>query len=153
MVAQTGAVSSPLGNFALQLAVVVFFGTGGHLTFFRAVAASYEAVPLLGFPSPGLSRSVLELAVGATAKMVLAAVGMAAPVLAALFLADLALGFINRVSPQIPVHFLGLPAKALGGIALLLLAVSAVAVAIRGELGDAMGAIRRLVESGVARVR
>ena len=70
--------------------------------------------------------------------MLVAALGFAAPVLAALFLADLALGVVNRVSPQIQVYFIGMPLKALLGVLLFMLAITGMVAALRGELGGGM---------------
>ena len=134
-VPQLGTQSSPLGDLSLQLAVVVFFAVDGHLLFLRALAASYEAVPVLAVPSALASGAIGALAVAATGHMVLAALGLAAPVLAALLLADLALGLVNRVSPHVQVYFLGMPAKAVLGVLVFLLAIAGMVTALRGEIG------------------
>jgi len=143
LVPQTGAQTSPLGDVALQLAVVLFFATGGHLLFLRALAESYQAVPLWGLPSAGALPAVGGLAVEATARLLLATLGLAAPVLAALFLADLALGLVNRVAPQIQVYFLGMPLKAVLGVLVFLLALTAVLEALRGHFAGALEAVGR----------
>jgi len=145
LVPQTGTQSSPLGDLGLQLAIVLFFALGGHLLFLRSLAASYEAIPLAGFPAVAAFGGVADLAVRATAQLILSTLGLAAPVLAALFLADLALGLVNRVSPQIQVYFLGMPAKALLGVLVFLLALGGMILAIRGELAHALDAVRRAV--------
>ena len=51
-----------------------------------------------------------------TSQMVMAGVQLGLPLLAALTLADLALGLLARVAPQVQIYFLGLPLKV--GIAL-----------------------------------
>lgn len=146
LVPQTGTQSSPLGDLSLQLAIVLFFALDGHLVFVRALAASYEGVPVFGFPPLAGARAVGALLVASTAKLVLAALGLAAPALAALFLADLALGLMNRVSPQIQVFFVGMPAKALLGIGALFLAFGALATAVRRELTDVVGVVTRAID-------
>jgi flagellar biosynthetic protein FliR len=50
------------------------------------------------------------------------ALKMGAPLLAALFLADVALGFIARTAPQINVFIIGFPVKV--GMGILLLGIS-----------------------------
>src|SRR3546814_9597415 len=47
------------------------------------------------------------------ALLVLAAIEIAAPLLAALFLADFALGLLSRAAPEMHVFVLGLPVKIL----------------------------------------
>jgi type III secretion protein SpaR/YscT/HrcT len=146
MVPQTGTQSSPLGDFSLQLAVIVFFAVDGHLLFLRALAASYEAIPPLGFPPAAALHGASELAVDATGRMLLAALGLAAPVLAALFLTDLALGLVNRVSPQIQVYFLGMPAKAILGIIVLLLATGGLVSALSHESRTGIADVLRAIQ-------
>src|SRR3546814_14535517 len=50
---------------------------------------------------------------GAVARLGLAAIECAAPLLAALFLADVALGLLSRAAPEMHVFVLGLPVKLL----------------------------------------
>jgi flagellar biosynthetic protein FliR len=146
LVPQTGGQSSPLGDLALQVAVVLFFATGGHLIFLRSLAESYQAVPLFGFPRALTLSGAGGLAVEATAQLILATLGLAAPVLAALFLADLALGLVNRVAPQIQVYFLGLPAKAQLGLLVFLLSLAALLAALRGQFVEALRSIGRALD-------
>jgi flagellar biosynthetic protein FliR len=58
-----------------------------------------------------------------SAGILLIAVQIAAPVLLATLLADLALGIIGKASPQMPVLFIGLSVKSVLGIGVLLAAV------------------------------
>ena len=145
LVPQTGGQSSPLADVGLQLAVVLFFATGGHLLFLRALAESYQVVPLASFPQASAFQSMGELATLATARLLLVTLGLAAPVLAALFLADLALGLVNRVAPQIQVYFLGMPVKAVVGILVFVVALTAVLGTLRGHFAEALESVGRLL--------
>lgn len=142
----SGTRTSPLADLALQIAVVLFFATDGHLVFLRALAASYETVPLEGFPVLVLQSGALELVVGATARLVLIALGLAAPVLCALVLADFALGFMNRVAPPMEAFFLGMPAKAVLGVCAFLLALSGFVLVLSAELGHAIRQVAQALE-------
>ena len=137
--------SAPLGDLALKLAIVIFFVVDGHLLFVRALAASYDAIPVVGLPPALAGGSLAELAVAATAHLVLAALGLAAPALAALLLADLALGLVNRASPHVPVYVLGMPAKAVLGVLVFLLALTGMVTALRGELGLVLRQLAQVV--------
>ena len=46
-----------------------------------------------------------------TAKLIAAGIRLALPVVGALLLADISMGLLARVAPQIQIFFLGLPAK------------------------------------------
>jgi flagellar biosynthetic protein FliR len=134
-----GTRSSPLGELLLLLAVVVFLEAGGAGILATALARSYEAVPLgaTAKSSAGLREAAL-LVIVASAKLIESAVGLAAPALVALLLADLALGALGRTLPQIPLYFVGMPAKALLGVGAVLAGLatldSALTVGFRGFL-------------------
>ncbi len=46
-----------------------------------------------------------------TARLISTGIQISLPVMVAIFLADLALGLLARVAPQVQVYFLGLPLK------------------------------------------
>ena len=46
-----------------------------------------------------------------TAKLITTGIQLALPVIGALLLADISMGLLARVAPQIQIFFLGLPAK------------------------------------------
>lgn len=140
-VPQLGTQSSPLGDLGLQLAVIAFFAMDGHLLFLRALGESYRAVPVTGFPARLVAGDATQLAVDATSRLVLAALGLAAPALAALLLADVALGLVNRVSPHIQVFFLGMPLKAALGVLAFMLALAGFVSALRGEFAAALHSV------------
>lgn len=114
---QTGELSSPIGVLMLLLAVVLFLGVNGHHMVFEAVGHSYQVVPLDRWPSEAALASTARLTLWLGAEFFLTAIGLAAPVLAAVFLAELSLGLAGRLAPQMPSYFVGLPLK--GYVALL----------------------------------
>lgn len=126
--------NTPLGELGLRLGLVLLFASGGHLVFLRGVALSYDAFPLAGAPDPARVALLGDAALGAASHLVVAALTMAAPVLAALFVADLVLGLVGRVAPQLGVSAMVLPARALLGVLILALALASIAAALRGQL-------------------
>jgi flagellar biosynthetic protein FliR len=127
LAAPAGETTSALGTLYFQLCLVLFISLGGHRLFVTALGASYQSLPLLSFPTESGLRGLALFCCRITADLVLIAVTLAAPVLAALFLADVTLGLINRFVPQANVYFLAMPAKAALGIAVLVLAVGLIA--------------------------
>jgi flagellar biosynthetic protein FliR len=68
-----------------------------------------------------------------TAQLIAAGIQMALPVMGALLLADITLGLLSRVAPQVQVFFLGLPLKiGLGMVALSM--TFAIAFPVMGDL-------------------
>ena len=106
--------------FIFQLSIVIFFTTGGHLLFFDSFFSSYLVLPVLEFPvmGPGFFPLV-DLFINITGEVIFIALQMSAPVIIAIFLADLILGIANRVAPQINVWMLGFTLKGYVGILLM----------------------------------
>lgn len=119
---------SELGQFKLQLAIVLFIAIGAHRVFIRSLLESFDFIPVLGFPAlaPGWSPA-LELIVKLTAAVFSIGLQLAAPALIALLLTDLFFGIINRVAPQVNVFFLSMPVKMLLGIVVVLIALPTLA--------------------------
>lgn len=127
---QSNVQTSLFGRFYNVLAVTLLFAIGGHLLLVRGLLRSFDAVPATGFRAGGVAH-ILTNDVGV---LLLAGLEIAAPLLAALFLADVALGLLSRAAPEMHVFVLGLPVKilltlTLTGLALPLLpgAVSSLA--------------------------
>jgi flagellar biosynthesis protein FliR len=136
--------SSPVGALYLLIATLVFLELGGVSRLVEALLRSYEAVPLAGALSAATLRAAAWVVVVASAKLLEVALGFAAPVLVALWLTDLALGMVARVAPQIPVYFVGLPAKGLLGLGVVLLGLGALEQSLAAGLPGWPDLVRRL---------
>jgi flagellar biosynthetic protein FliR len=136
-----------MGQLTLLLSVLVFLEIGGAGATASALARSYEAVPIAANVVPAKGGALVGLVVLASAQILESAVALAAPALVvALLLADLALGVVARMAPQVPVYFVGMPLKSLAGVGVVLLALGAIESAlITGFRGWAA-----LLERGVA---
>ena len=102
-----------------SLATVSFFGVNGHHALLKALARSYEALP------PGVWR--VDAGMGAAVVRLLGMVflvGMqlAMPIVIALLMVEVALGFASRVAPALNLMALGFPIRI--GVGLLALATS-----------------------------
>jgi flagellar biosynthetic protein FliR len=120
LVPTTDERASPLGVLYLLLATVVFLQIGGVPRLVEALMASYRTLPIGGgLGEPAARRAALAVIV-ASAKLIASGLALAAPVVVALWLTDLALGLIARAAPSVPVYFLGLPLKGLLAIGVVL---------------------------------
>ena len=135
--------SSPLGALYGLLATLVFLELGGVPRLLEALVASYDAVPLVGPMGAPTLRVAASVVVVSSARLLEAALALAAPVVVALWLTDLALGMIARVAPQVPVYFVGLPAKGLLAVGVVLLGLGALDHALTAELPAWMELARR----------
>ena len=122
--------SSPLGALYVLLATVVFLQIGGVARLIDALLRSYQALPIGGGLTAGSTRAAVWVVAVASVKLIASGVGLAAPVIVALWLTDLALGLIARAAPQVQVYFLGLPLKGLLAIGVVLLGLGALEAAL-----------------------
>jgi flagellar biosynthetic protein FliR len=115
---------SELGQFKLQLAIVLFLLIGAHHAFIGSLLRSFEIVPAFGYPhfQAGWTPAA-ALITQMTGGVLAIGIQLAAPAMIALLLTDLFFGIINRVAPQINVFFLSLPVKMAVGLVVVLLAL------------------------------
>lgn len=117
-----GGQSSPLGVLFIQAFLVYFFATGGFLAMLGTVYASYQVMPVLSF-FPQLPADGAVFMAAQLDRMVRIAFILAAPVFAAMFVAELGVAFVSRFAPQLNVFFLAMPIKS--GVAFLVLVLYA----------------------------
>lgn len=114
----SGAGSSVFARLYQMVGTTVLFASGGHLILVRGFIRSFDALPL-----DRLTLAQAGLLTGQMGTFMLAALEIAAPVLAAMFLAEVALGLLTRAAPQLNALQLGMPLKALLALTLTGLAL------------------------------
>lgn len=97
------------------LAITLFLLVGGDHLVVAGLAATFEAVPAAGALT--LTSGLADLAVSLLGQMILAAVELAIPALAALFVAEVVLGVASRFAPQANIFLIGLPVKVIAALA------------------------------------
>ncbi len=106
----TTTMTSIFGSFYALLCTTLIFATDVHLVIFQGFLRTFTAVPLDASLSFGKLNSELTTAVG---QMFLAALQIAGPLIVVLFLADVALGLLSRIAPQLNAFSLSFPLKTL----------------------------------------
>lgn len=115
----TGNQSAVIHHLYTLVGLAIFVAIGGDAWVIQGIARSYDAIPLLATPDIG------ALVGGANAAFVgifAAGLEVAAPIVLALILTDVAFGLVSRVVPQLNVFAVGFPAKIT--VALLIIGVS-----------------------------
>lgn len=135
--------TSALGSLYVVLAVLIFLEMGGAGAVASALARSYEAVPVGAALHASSLRQAGVVVATASARLVEAGVGLAAPVVVTFLLLEVALGLVARLAPQIPVYFVAMPMKALLGVGVVLFGLGALELALAGELRAFIGLIGR----------
>jgi flagellar biosynthesis protein FliR len=106
---QSGSIS----QLYAMVGILVFVVIDGQAWVIKGLARTYELVPMLAQPSLSkLTAAVTSAFVGILA----AALEVAAPVLLALILTDVAFGVVSRVVPQLNIFAVGFPAKIIVGL-------------------------------------
>jgi type III secretory pathway component EscT len=133
----------------LLLAIVIFLEIGGIGHVVLALAYSYEAMPVSASTSvASASQAALVSVIVASGKLIEAGLGLSAPVVVALILADLVIGFLGRAAPQLSGQSAGQSARALLSVGVLLLGFGAIQAAMQGSLADFLGLMRSSVRLG-----
>lgn len=117
---QTNVDTPVLSTLHEAVILFLFFRLSVDHWLLRALVRSFEYIP------PGsvtVSHAAARQLVVVAGGMFTIGAEIAAPVLAATLLIDLALGLIARVAPQVPVLFLGMSVKSLAGMGVLIVAV------------------------------
>jgi flagellar biosynthetic protein FliR len=123
---------SIFGQFYGVLATTLLFAIDGHLLLVRGFLTSFTAAPLTHLSTDALAK----LLTGDIALFFVSAIEIAAPLLAALFLAEAALGLLARAAPQMNIFQLGLPVKILVTLSLAGLALPLLPDAVSGMAGQ-----------------
>jgi len=105
-----------LGDLFQLLGTLVVIAAGLDRILLASLIRSFHAVPLGGYALAPVTGLAIVRAAGG---VFLAGVELAAPVLAATLLVEVAVALAGRLSPQLPVMSLTVPLKTLTGFAIL----------------------------------
>jgi flagellar biosynthetic protein FliR len=134
----TGIQSTALSQVLYIFLVLIFFISDGHHLMIRGLAASFQMVPPNGIVfSPTLGTKLIAL----SGEMFVVALQIAAPIMIALFLSNLALGIVARTVPQVNILMIGFPLNIGIGLALfgiLLRNLSPFLVSLTRRMGEIM---------------
>ncbi|MCQ4087203.1 flagellar biosynthetic protein FliR [Saccharibacillus sp. JS10] len=118
----TGAVTPLTGQFKYMIAMLLFLSMNGHHRLLDAIVYSYNWVPIDNRLFVEIyNGSLTEFFLKAFASTMVIAFQMAAPIVVALFLTDVGLGFLAKTAPQFNIFVIGIPIKIIVGLMLLLL--------------------------------
>jgi flagellar biosynthesis protein FliR len=106
----TTTMTSIFGSFYALLCTTLIFATNIHLVIFEGFLRTFSAIPL----NASMSLSKLDTTItSAVGDMFVAALQIAGPLIVVLFLADVALGLLSRIAPQLNAFSLSFPLKTL----------------------------------------
>jgi flagellar biosynthetic protein FliR len=133
---------STFGRFYHLLAVTLLFAINGHLLLVRGFVTSFDSISA----TPTLDDFSAHF-ISTFGMFFLAALEIAAPLLAALFLAEVAMGLLSKAAPQMNIFMVGMPAKILLTLALAGLALPLLPSAVSSLLDNAVRAGNNLTDA------
>ncbi len=111
-----GEADQTVPGFFHLLALVVFLGLGGHRVVISGLLGTFHSIPLAGFSADATFLQSVTALLGAG---FLLALRLAAPVLAAVLLATVAMGLLQKTMPAINTFSVGLSVRSLVGLAVM----------------------------------
>ena len=133
--------SSVFGRFYNLVATTILFASDGHQVILRGFLQSFKTLPLNVTFSLNTFSQLLLKGVG---EMFLAALQIAGPLIAVLFMTDVAFGLLNRVAPALNAFQLGFPAKILMVLLLSGLAITTLPQVLETIVDKATSAVLQI---------
>lgn len=118
----TGHDTSPLGELFSQAAITFVMISGGFILILGALYDSYLLWPVFEW-TPQFNNLMPRLVLNQMDRLMSLSVLLSAPVIFAMFLAEIGLGLVSRFVPQLQVFFMAMPIKS--GLAIFVFAVYA----------------------------
>lgn len=125
----SGSTSPVLGHVYTILVTMVFITLNAHQWLFGAVYKSFQSIPPgYGFIfTPSLVQNILFL----TGQIFVIALGVALPIFAVLLIADVLLGFVSKMMPQMNIFMVAMPFKIYLGLMLTIMFMQPIAEYVR----------------------
>ncbi len=138
-------IQTPLmGDLFQLLGTLVLITAGLDRVLLASMVRSLQVVPLGSFPLADIAASAKVL-VPLLSGSFFAALELAAPVLAATILVEIAVALLGKLSPQLPVISLTVPLKTLTGFVLLIGSLALWPRFIEGRFSSLLDVAERLI--------
>lgn len=128
----SGGNTMVLARLLNVIAMLIFLSIDGHLTLIRTLAESFQTLPISEAP---LARGGWMLLVSAGAHIISGGLMLALPLIATLLSLNLAMGILNRVSPQFSIFSVGFPITLLAGVGMMQLLMQYIAPFLEPRFG------------------
>lgn len=115
-----GVQTNVIEQFESLLATLFFLAIDGHHLFIHGLAQSFDLAPIADIGIKAGAFGSIQVWVQ---DVFIAGLKMSAPILVAIFLANLAMGVIGRAVPQINVLVTSMPVTLLLGIAVMIITI------------------------------
>jgi flagellar biosynthesis protein FliR len=144
---QSSAQTAVLGDFLGIVTILVFLALNGHLLAISALVESFRLLPIA-------TASITVKGAGAllswAAIIFSAGVLLSLPMMAALLIANIAMGVLTRVAPQLNLFAVGFPVTIVSGFVVLLISLPYFGAALERLFDQAFGVLRMVIQASGA---
>lgn len=138
---QTGARNSIMSRMYSMMALLVFFGSDGHHQMLRALAASYDEIPIGAWH---LSGSLVAIVTRLLGTIFTIGIQLAAPVMLVLLVVEVMLGLMARAMPSLNLMVAGMPVRVMVGLICVAGTLEIVPTVVRAAILPALELAARL---------
>jgi type III secretion protein T len=132
-----GEQNTPVSNVLMQLAITLFYVSGGMTMLLGALFDSYRWWPLASTLPPGVvtvGTAAMDFMINQGNTVLAMAIKLCAPVILVLVLIDIGLGVIGRAADKLEPTSLSQPVRGIVGVLLLVVLVTVIASQVRATL-------------------
>lgn len=139
----SGGNTMVLARLLNMLALLIFLAADGHLMVIATLVQSFAILPISEAPLAAGGWRLLVLAGG---NVFSAGLMLALPLVTALLTLNLAMGILNRASPQLSIFAVGFPLTLLGGIVVLQMLMPHLAPVLEQEFARTLTGMLQVVQ-------
>lgn len=135
-------------EFLGLLATLLFLAMNGHLLILSGLAQSFALLPvsLTPFSAKGIGAML-----GWAGTLFSAGVLLSLPLVAALLIANIAMGVLSRVAPQLNLFAVGFPVTLAAGFAVLMISMPYFGAALERLFDQGFAAMQTVMQAGTLR--
>ncbi|CCO24953.1 flagellar biosynthetic protein FliR [Maridesulfovibrio hydrothermalis] len=141
----TGVNEAVTAHFLYMTAILVFLCLNGHLYLMSAMIESFKYIPPGQiFISSKLTTQIMTI----SRDLFILAVKVASPIIASIFVVDLALALISKMAPQMNVLMLGFPLKIMVGFFFLSMVFSVLGLYVSEYVTTMPALLLNIIKAG-----
>jgi flagellar biosynthetic protein FliR len=141
---QNAAQTPVLSEFLGLLATLIFLAMNGHLLVISVLAESFRLLPVAAMP---LAAKGFGAIASWAAILFSAGLLLSLPLVAALLIANLAMGVLSRVAPQLNLFAVGFPVTMVAGFTVLMISLPYFGAAMERLFDQGFTALRSVLQA------
>jgi flagellar biosynthetic protein FliR len=144
---QSSGQTPVLSEFLGLMTILLFLAMNGHLLTLSVLAESFNLLPVSTTPIAAKSFGALLTWAG---MLFSTGVLLSLPLVAALLIANIAMGVLSRVAPQLNLFAVGFPVTMVAGFAVLMISLPYFGTALERLFDQSFAALRMIIQAAGA---